>query len=79
VIETVEAVPVTPGEVVQVERLDRPVGATIEFDRVLAVELTAGSWSVRRSWSARVAAGGRADPAKKSSCSKEASEEPADE
>ena len=29
---------VVPGEVVQVERLDRPVGATIEFDRVLAVE-----------------------------------------
>jgi large subunit ribosomal protein L21 len=28
---------VTPGEVLQIERLDRPVGASVEFDRVLAV------------------------------------------
>jgi large subunit ribosomal protein L21 len=29
---------VAPGEMVQIERLDQPVGATVEFDRVLAVE-----------------------------------------
>jgi len=28
---------VTPGELVQIERLDQPVGAVVEFDRVLAV------------------------------------------
>jgi large subunit ribosomal protein L21 len=28
---------VTPGELLQVERLDRPVGSVVEFDRVLAV------------------------------------------
>lgn len=28
---------VTPGEVLQVERLEHPVGAVVEFDRVLAV------------------------------------------
>jgi len=33
---------VTPGEVVQVERLVGPVGATIEFDRVLAVNSDSG-------------------------------------
>ena len=33
---------VTPGEVVQVARLVGPVGATIEFDRVLAVNSDSG-------------------------------------
>jgi len=48
---------VAPGDVVQIERLDHPVGAVVEFDRVLALSgdqgLVLGAPVVER---ARVAA-----------------------